>query len=192
MKCEFHAMESKGVWKMFPLSYMRHGRKLVGNRWVYAEKDKRSCRSKTVALDLSQVPGKDSAYSHAPVMTNLAFRLALIIKVLNILHTGHFDIETASMYSELNKGIYMRLPDGYVKCMVEVHDVTIDPTTHVLLLKKAICGLVQATRHWWKHLNPLWVNMTATRVNQILVSLSRKQLMEHPFHLSSYTLMMVE
>jgi hypothetical protein len=26
----------------------------------------------------------------------------------------------------------------------------IDPSTHVLLFKKAIYGLVQATRQWWK------------------------------------------
>jgi hypothetical protein len=40
MKKEFHAMESKGVWKIVPLSSMPHGRnrKLVGNRWVYTEK----------------------------------------------------------------------------------------------------------------------------------------------------------
>jgi hypothetical protein len=25
------------------------------------------------------------------------------------------------------------------------------PTTHVLLLKKAICGLVQVARQWWKN-----------------------------------------
>jgi hypothetical protein len=42
----------------------------------------------------------------------------------------------------------MRLPNGNVKYMLEVHNVKIDPTTHVLLLKKDIYGLVQATRQW--------------------------------------------
>jgi Reverse transcriptase (RNA-dependent DNA polymerase) len=82
-------------------------------------------------------------------MTDLAFRLALMIKVLNKLRTGQFDIETAFLYSELDEEIYMRLPDGYVKYMLEVHNVKIDPSTHVLLLNKAIYGLVQAARQWW-------------------------------------------
>jgi hypothetical protein len=33
--------------------------------------------------------------------------------------------------------------------MLEVHNFNIDPRTHVLLLKKAIYGLVQAARQWW-------------------------------------------
>jgi hypothetical protein len=34
--------------------------------------------------------------------------------------------------------------------MKAVHKNVIDPTTHVLLLKKAIYGLVKAARQWWK------------------------------------------
>jgi hypothetical protein len=36
----------------------------------------------------------------------------------------------------------MRIPEGYVRYMLEVHNKVIDPSTHVLLLKKAIYGLV--------------------------------------------------
>jgi Reverse transcriptase (RNA-dependent DNA polymerase) len=83
-------------------------------------------------------------------MTGLAFQLALIIKELKKLHTGQFDKETAFLYSELDEEIYMRLPDGYVNYMLEVHNVEIDPSTLVLLLKKAIYGLDQAAIQWWK------------------------------------------
>jgi Reverse transcriptase (RNA-dependent DNA polymerase) len=138
MNNEFHAMESKGVWKIVPLSSMPHGRKLVGNRWVYTEKDDGTYRSRTVAQGFSQVP--EFTDSHAPVMTDLAFRIALIIRLLRKQRTGQFDIETAFLYSELDEKIYMRLPNGYVKYMLEVHYVKIDPSTHVLLLKKAIYG----------------------------------------------------
>jgi Reverse transcriptase (RNA-dependent DNA polymerase) len=44
----------------------------------------------------------------------------------------------------------MRLPEGYVKYMLEVQNVKIHPSTHVLLLKKAIYSLVQAARQWRK------------------------------------------
>jgi hypothetical protein len=39
IKQEFHAMVSKGVWKIVPFYSMPCGRKFVGNRWVYTEKD---------------------------------------------------------------------------------------------------------------------------------------------------------
>jgi Reverse transcriptase (RNA-dependent DNA polymerase) len=83
-------------------------------------------------------------------MTELAFRLALIIKVLMKLRTGQFDIETAFLYSDLEEEIYMRMPKGYAQYLLEVHNKEIAPNTFVLLLNKAIYGLVQAARQWWK------------------------------------------
>jgi Reverse transcriptase (RNA-dependent DNA polymerase) len=172
---------------------MPHGRKLVGNRWVYTEKYDGTYRSRTVAQGFSQVPGKDFTDSHAPVMTDLAFRLALIITVLKKLRTRQFDTETAFLYSELDEEIYMRLPGGYVKYMLEVHNIKIDPSTRILLLKKAIYGLVQASRQWWKKFKEVMATcVTTTRVNQILFSLSRKRLMENQFLLLPYMLMLEE
>jgi hypothetical protein len=40
----------------------------------------------------------------------------------------------------------MRMPEGYARYLLEVHNKEIDANTHVLLLKKAIYGLVQAAR----------------------------------------------
>jgi hypothetical protein len=87
---------------------------------------------------VSVKPGKDFADSNAPDMTDLAFRLALIIQVLMKLRTGQFDVETALLYSDLDEEIYMRIPEGYDRYMLEVHNKKIDPSTHVLLLKKTI------------------------------------------------------
>jgi hypothetical protein len=67
-------------------------------------------------------------------MTDLAFRLAIIIKVLKKLRTGKFDIETAFIYLELTEEINMSLPDGYVKYMVEVHNVKMDPSYYSINL----------------------------------------------------------
>jgi hypothetical protein len=91
-------------------------------------------------------------YRISTVMTDVAFRFTLIIKVplLKKLLTGQFDIETTFLFSELNKDIYTRHSDGSVKYMFEVHNVTIDLTAHGLLLKKVIYRLVHVTRQWWK------------------------------------------
>jgi Reverse transcriptase (RNA-dependent DNA polymerase) len=150
MKKEFHAMETKGVWEVILMSSMPAGGKVVGNRWVLTEKDDGTLRSRTVAQGFSQVPGKDVTDSHAPVMKDLAFRLGLIIRLLMKLRTGQLDIKTTFLYSDLYEEIYKRIPEGYVRYMLEVHNNKIDPSTHLLLLKKAIYGLVKATRQWWK------------------------------------------
>jgi Reverse transcriptase (RNA-dependent DNA polymerase) len=82
MKQEFNAIKTKVVWKVIPMSSIPPGRKKVGNRWVYSEKSNGTLRSRTAAQGFSKVPGKDFTDSHARVMTDLALRLALIIKVL--------------------------------------------------------------------------------------------------------------
>jgi hypothetical protein len=60
------------------------------------------------------------------------------------IRTGQFDIKTAFLYSDLDEEIYIRIPEGYGRYMLEVHNKVIDPSTHVLLLNKVIYGLVQA------------------------------------------------
>jgi Reverse transcriptase (RNA-dependent DNA polymerase) len=65
--------------------------------------------------------------------------------------TGQFNIETAFLYSELGEEIFMRIPEGCVRYMLEVHPPNW-PSTHVLVLKKSIYGLVQAARQWSKKL----------------------------------------
>jgi hypothetical protein len=44
----------------------------------------------------------------------------------------------------------MRLPEGYVKFIKETRGVIIDPNQYCLKLLKAIYGLIQAARQWWK------------------------------------------
>jgi hypothetical protein len=81
------------------------------------------------------VTGKDFTDSHAPVMTEVDFRLALLINVIKQLCTGQFYIETKFLYSELDEEIYVRLPDGYGKYMLDVQNFVIDPSAQVILLK---------------------------------------------------------
>jgi hypothetical protein len=75
-----------------------------------------------------------SSTRQALQMTNLALGLALNIQIIMKQRTGQFEIDTALLYSDLDEEIYMRIPDGYVRYMKEVHKKIIDPSTHVLLL----------------------------------------------------------
>jgi hypothetical protein len=59
MITEFLNCEEKKAWVIVPKSKIPKGRKIIGNRRVYAEKDDGIFRSRTVAKGFSHVPGKD-------------------------------------------------------------------------------------------------------------------------------------
>ena len=150
MKTEFKNMEEKEVWDICERKKLPTGRQVIGNRWVYALKDDGRYRARTVAKGFSQIPGKDFQGNFAPVINDTTFHLVLVLKTLLKLEAGQFDIETAFLYGELEEELWMQLPDGYSEYVKEKTGKIINTTTHCLKLKKAIYGLVQAARQWWK------------------------------------------
>jgi Reverse transcriptase (RNA-dependent DNA polymerase) len=140
-------MEAKGVWEFCQLKDVPRGRKVFDNQWVMAEKDDGRLQARTVAQGFSQVPGLDFQESHAPVVNDPTFRMTLVFKIVYKELTGQFHVETAFLYSYLEEAIWMRLPEGYVEFLEGVHGRTIDSILYCL---KAIYGLIQATRQWWK------------------------------------------
>ena len=72
------------------------------------------------------------------------------------LETIQFDIETAFLNGDLEETIYMEFPEGYERYLMD-QKVRLDSKKlkgdikmYCLLLKKALYGLVQAARQWWK------------------------------------------
>jgi hypothetical protein len=165
MCTEFTNMHSKEVWTIIPKSLIPINRKVIGNRWVFVQKDDGRFRARTVAKGFSQIPGKDFQENHSPVVNDTTFHSILVLKILLKLEAGQFDIETAFLYGDLEEQLWMELPDGYIDYVreldangkqseVPIHSnqkvTDITPQTHCCELKKAIYGLVQAARQWWK------------------------------------------
>ena len=165
MCTEFQNMHSKEVWTIIPRSSIPSSRKIIGNRWVYVQKDDGRFRARTVAKGFTQIPGKDFQENHSPVINDTTFHTMLVLKILLKLEAGQFDIETAFLYGDLEEKLWMDLPDGYVQYIKELQ--TNGKTTEIPIsnginiqnindkeycceLKKAIYGLVQAARQWWK------------------------------------------
>jgi Reverse transcriptase (RNA-dependent DNA polymerase) len=91
----------------------------------------------------------------------------MVIKTLMKLEAGQFDIETAFLYGALDEELWMEIPEGYPKYLLETHNRVIDPKTHCLLLTKAIYGLVQAARQWWKKFKEVLLSLGYHDNNQI-------------------------
>jgi Reverse transcriptase (RNA-dependent DNA polymerase) len=112
MITDFLYCEEKKAWVIVPKSNVPKGRKIIGNRWVYAEKDDYTYRSRTVAKGFSQVPGKGFQEHHSPVAHDTTFRVVLVQKLVYSLHYRSFDIVTAFLYGLLDEEIYMEFPEG--------------------------------------------------------------------------------
>jgi hypothetical protein len=128
-------------------------------------KDDGRYRARTVAKGFTQIPGKDFQENHSPVVNDTTFHTILVLKIILKLEAGQFDIETAFLYGELEEELWMDFPDGYVDYIQEqisngktesipkqegIDLKQINKQEYCLELKKAIYGLVQAARQWWK------------------------------------------
>jgi Reverse transcriptase (RNA-dependent DNA polymerase) len=98
------------------------------------------------ALGYNQVPGLDYTNNFAPVVNDITVRLVLLCWLTNRAWEARvYDVETAFLYGDLDEPVYIRIPQGlnnFVK--------NLDFKTDCLLLKKAMYGLVQAARQWWR------------------------------------------
>jgi hypothetical protein len=174
MITEFDNMHSKQVWTIIPRNSIPGNRKIIGNRWVYAQKDDGRFRARTVAKGFTQIPGKDFQENHSPVINDTTFHTILVLKILLKLQAGQFDIETAFLYGELEEKLWMDLPEGYITYIkdlqtngkmnlipvssgTKIQEIT--EATHCCELKKAIYGLVQAARQWWKKFKTVILQM---------------------------------
>jgi hypothetical protein len=75
---EFESMPSKQVWTIIPCSPIPINRKIIGIRWVCAQKDDRRFQAQTVAKGFLPIPRKYFQENHSPVINNTTFHTILV------------------------------------------------------------------------------------------------------------------
>jgi Reverse transcriptase (RNA-dependent DNA polymerase) len=108
-------MHEKQVWTITPRSEIPPHCKVIGNRWVFVQKDDGRFRARTVAKGFTQIRGKDFQENHSPVVNDTTFHSILVLKLLLGLDAVQFDIEAAFLYGELEEELWMDLPEGYAE-----------------------------------------------------------------------------
>jgi Reverse transcriptase (RNA-dependent DNA polymerase) len=102
-------------------------------------------RGQLVVQGYAQIPGIDFQDTFAPTANDASIRTT----VTNCLFKGWvahvIDVETAFLEAELEEPTWIRIPDGYDVCFGEL-----DREEYVLFLEKAMYGLVQAPRAFYK------------------------------------------
>jgi hypothetical protein len=136
---ELTKMDNLKVWKVVKRTNVPKGRRCVKHKWVFDIKRDGRFRARLVACGYSQIPGIDFTESFSPVVNESVFRIILVAQVLWKLDSNLMDVETAFLHGELEEEIYMDCPKG-VK-----HE-----SDECLLLQKALYGLVQSARQFYK------------------------------------------
>ena len=144
MADEFNSLQERGTWEVVPRPT---DRRIVSCKWVYrvkydADGNITHYKARLVARGFSQVFGIDYTETYAPVTRLETIRLLFALAVENDWEVCQIDVKTAYLYGELDEEIFMEPPEG--------QDI---PKGNVLLLRKAIYSLKQASRQWYRKLH---------------------------------------
>lgn len=116
--------------------------RVVGCKWVFKKKlsskgEVVKYKARLVAQGFSQIPGIDFEETFSPVVRYETIRILLAHAVHYNMIARQLDMKTAFLNGDLDKKVYMKVPDG----------LNIKPG-RVCCLKRSIYGLKQSPRQW--------------------------------------------
>ena len=139
--------ESRGHWARVLRSSMPANHKAIPAVWAMKRKSRPDGtllkhKARLCAGGHRQVYEVNYWDTYSPVVQWVTVRLLLILASVENLHTRQVDFVLAFPQADLDVLIYMQLPQGFDD----------DSKTHVLLLKKNLYGLKQASSSWFEKL----------------------------------------
>ena len=151
---EFSDMIKRKVWRKCKKSNVPENRRLIANKWVFRIKNDGSHRARLCAIGYTQIAGIDHQDNFAPVLNDVTFRLILTLLIEKQWEADIVDVETAFLYGDLEEEIYMEIPEGLNEFGKEKYD-----GDACFVLEKAMYGLVQAARQFYKKFIQVIVKM---------------------------------
>ena len=153
MKSEIENFYKRNVWTKFPKSELK-GHRPLGTRWVFKKQHEQDHSTRyegqIVLKGYIQIPGVDFTDSFAPVATDASIRILFsLVLYYHKWVCEVIDVEASFLEADLDEIIYIEWPDGVVEFGFELER---DTHQTCILLNKAMYGIVQATRQWFKKL----------------------------------------
>jgi hypothetical protein len=139
--------------KSFLETELPANRKAIRTRWVMHRKQDGRYRPRLVVKGFEQVFGVDYTNSHASVAGYHIFRLTLSIAATQNLQVETYDCSTAFAQNDLEEEVFIYIPEGYEEYCLPTADMKSKGKSNgnkVLLLKKAMNGLVQGAHNQYK------------------------------------------
>ena len=106
-------LKSLRAQKVFKLTDLPKGRKVIKNRWVFDIKQDGRKKAHLVAKGFSQVEEIDFNEIFSPVVLFETVRLMLALSSLEDWYIEALDVKTAFLYGKLDEEIYMHQPEGF-------------------------------------------------------------------------------
>ena len=120
---------------------------MIGSKGVFKKKGNSVYRARLCGLGYVQVPGLDYTENFSPVVLEVTFCIVLILMIKYGWVGEIVDVETAFLYGKLEEEIYLKIPAGLDLVTGEKSE-----PGDCLVLLKAMYGLVQAARQFYKKL----------------------------------------
>ncbi|KAH9745763.1 reverse transcriptase Ty1/copia-type domain-containing protein [Citrus sinensis] len=114
MQEEIEALHKNKIWELVPLP---HGRKAIGNKWVYKIKrdgndQVERYHARLVVKGYAQKEGIDFNEIFSPVVRITTVRVVLAMCAIFDLYLEQLDVKTAFLHGELEEEIYMLQPEA--------------------------------------------------------------------------------
>ncbi|KAH9803717.1 hypothetical protein KPL71_001892 [Citrus sinensis] len=158
MQEEIEALHKNKTWELIPLP---HGRKAIGNKWVYKIKrdgndQVERYRARLVVKGYAQKEGIDFNEIFSPVVRLTTVRIVLAMCATFDLHLEQLDVKTAFLHGELEEEIYMLQLEGFTEKRNE---------NLVCKLNKSLYGLKQSPRCWYKRFDSFIMSLGYNRLS---------------------------
>jgi hypothetical protein len=145
MHDEVQALMRNKTWELVPSP---KGRSIVSGKWCYKVKtdaygNLQRYKARYVARGFTQRPGVDFSETTSPVVSLTALRTLFAKAAMDDMEVKQLDVDSAFLYGRLNEEIYLEQPQGFEQLGANGERL-------VCRLRKAIYGLKQAGRVWWK------------------------------------------
>jgi len=143
---ELNQFARNDVWFLVPKTAEMN---IIGSKWVFRNKlDEAGVitrnKARVVAKGYNQEEGIDYGETFAPVVRLEVVRLLLAFACMSGFKLFQMDVKSAFINGFINEEVYVEQPPGF-----EDHQ----HPNNVFKLKKALCGLKQAPRQWYKRLS---------------------------------------
>ena len=139
---EINSLSANNTWELVDLP---KGRKLISSKWVFKKKYRPSglidkYKARLVARGFTQKHGIDYEETFAPTLRYESLRLLFSLCIKHGLRCWLLDVITAYLNGDLDKDIYMSMPEGIPR--------TKQNEGKVLHILKGLYGLKQSGRIW--------------------------------------------
>eukprot|EP00253_Pinus_taeda_P009146 PITA_09146 len=146
MNEELDHIEKNNTWELVPRP---NDKNVIGTKWIFKSKlnengDVIRNKARLVCKGYAQQEGIEFEETFAPVARLEAIRMFLALSSFQKFKVYQMDVKSAFLNRDLEEEVYIEQPDGFI--------LGNDPKL-VCRLRKALCGLKQAPRAWYYHLD---------------------------------------